>query len=138
MVSEAKMSSCCFNYLTIVSENATEMTSLINDRLKNKNPRTGQPGIFHTNIDVIKQGAKGIKCMIMNYDQPNFVWLYQLVTDYPECRIWNNWHTEGGLHGVWIGHYQVETSKPEIRNIQWQELTNGEKNYYFLAKIPDV
>ena len=62
---------------------------------------------------------------------PDFEWLSNLLTKYPDCWIKNEWDEEGGMAGVWVGFVDKNNSKI-IKQMDWVDLCFEERYYWFL------
>lgn len=67
------------------------------------------------------------RCIIFSYDFRNFPineYLEELLIAYPQCWIKNEFRTEIGHCGMWIGRFRGE--EPDIQELSWRELNDEE------------
>ena len=65
--------------------------------------------------------------IIFSYDYRNFpnnTYLEELLVNYPQCWIKNEYTTETGQCGMWIGRFRGE--EPDIQEFSWTELMEEE------------
>jgi|LauGreDrversion4_2_1035121.scaffolds.fasta_scaffold459740_2 hypothetical protein len=125
------MSKSCFNYITIICDCEVELNNFIVDELKYKDEESGED-IFYEEINVIKRGKKGIVFEISSMIKPDLQILHSLLKKHPKLWIKNEWNTEHGYAGVWIGCYNSD--KMDIVHFHWKDSSIG-KNSYFLDEV---
>lgn len=110
----------CWNHLTITCDNPDELTDLIISEIKD-----------HHQCSIKKRGEKGVIMNIWSPNAPDFEWLSDLLTKYPDCWIKNEWDEEGGMAGVWVGFVDKNNNKI-IKQMDWADLCLEERYYWFL------
>lgn len=70
---------------------------------------------------------RSARCIVFSYEFRNFPitqYLEELLVTYPQCWIKNEFRTELGHCGLWIGRFIGE--EPDIQEVTWRELTDEE------------
>ena len=65
--------------------------------------------------------------IVFSYEYRNYPitqYLEELLVKYPQCWIKNEYHTETGHCGMWIGRFRGD--EPEIQEFSWTELMDEE------------
>jgi len=119
------MSKSCFNYITIICDCELELNTFIADELKYE--ECGEY-IFYEEIKIIKKGKKGIVFEITTMIKPYLQTLHSLLKKYQKLWIKNEWSTEDGYSGIWIGCYNSD--KIDIVHFHWNDLSIGKKSYF--------
>ena len=99
----------CMNYLTIIS-------AADDDILRE---------LKHIpDLQIVKHGDKGMQVRFKSESKPDFDWLQSLNK---RCVWWikDEWISENGLAGVWIGNGN------EIKNYEWDDLSLEELHEIF-------
>ena len=125
------MSTDCINKMTIVciNEDVTgELKNLIQNELQYKQ---NNQYVYDNKIIILKKGKRGIQFNLWSPWSPNFDWLESLIRKYPNCWIKNEWSTDHGLSGLWLGF--IDTNKKVfIKDITWDDLSAEDKAYLFM------
>jgi hypothetical protein len=66
-------------------------------------------------------------------NQPVDFYLEELARNYPECWIKDEWHTEVGWCGFWIGHVKADGTL-SVQRHEWEELGWEEAHYWGAEK----
>jgi hypothetical protein len=103
----------CINHLTIISLSESDISKIMESDIK----------ILNVTIDKIAK--KGIRFHFKTEWKPNYQWLELLRNKYPSIWIKNDWISEDGNAGVWIGH------KKNIKLVEWDDLSIEDEYYYF-------
>ena len=70
----------------------------------------------------IRQHKPNYLTLTYNFrNEPCYDYLSELLQVYPACWMKNEFHSEEGLCGVWIG--QMENNVPKIQEHSWRELS---------------
>jgi len=102
----------CINYLTITSTSESDITEIESD-------------IKMINANVNKMTKKGICFYFKTAWKPDYLWLESLHKKYPSSWIKNEWISEDGKAGVWIG------SKTDVKSMEWDDLSVEDEYHYF-------
>ena len=120
----------CTNYMTIVCMNedvSGDLQKLIVNELQYNKEGSY---FFDDNIQIHKQGKRGICFELYSQYTPNYEWLESLLHKYPNCWIKNEWSSENGFTGVFIGF--IDTNKKMvIKHMSWDDFSIDEQNYLF-------
>jgi hypothetical protein len=103
----------CINHLTIVSKSESDIIEIIESDIK----------MIQANVD--KQTKKGIRFHFKTAWKPDYLWLESLNKKYPNSWIKNEWISEDGEAGVWIGH------QANVKSMEWQDLSLEDDYYHF-------
>jgi hypothetical protein len=110
----------CWNYITIEShDNPKQLHDLIENEFAN------------SKIDIKKKGPRGIILLLLSKWTPDFDWLQNLVTRYPDCWIKNEWSEEGGTSGVWVGGRLFKDKRSVIKTLEWDDICIEGSSVYF-------
>ena len=94
----------------------------ITHSLDHDSPR---PYIFKTkNVERILRTPHHLAYRLLFRNEPIYEQLELLLNKYSKCWIKNDYATENGECGLWIGRFQ--DGKPQIHTREWQELTAEE------------
>jgi len=102
------------NYLIL--QDTTEECKLIADHFFGKE-----------HIEVRHRSERYLVCTFHYRNRPIFQYFKEMLTKYPMCWIKNEYSTEDGDCGIWIGRYQ--NGELEIQEVEWQELTMEEVSF---------
>ena len=103
----------CTNHITITSESDTDITEIRENEIK------------HMNITIQQSAQKGIRFVITTAWKPNYLWMELIRIQYPSCWIKNEWISEDGTAGIWIGN------KDAIKSLEWNDLSIEDEYYIF-------
>ena len=103
----------CTNHIIITSVSESDMKEIVESEMK------------HMYIAVKQSSAKGIRFVITTAWTPNYSWMESIRTRYPSCWIKNEWVSEDGTAGVWIGN------KDEVKSLEWLDLSIEDEYYIF-------
>lgn len=118
----------CDNIITITIKNSDELYRLIDDEFGhflNKNYTSNDNEKFY----IYRSGDYGINFKLRSDWVADFIWLEGLITKYPEIWIKNNWLSEDGSAGIWIG--TMRNGEKEIKRLDWQDMSLEEEMYTF-------
>lgn len=79
---------------------------------------------FFGNAEVTHRSERYI---VFSYEYRNYPiteYLEELLVKYPQCWIKNEFHTETGHCGMWIGRFRGD--EPDIQEFSWTELMDEE------------
>jgi hypothetical protein len=103
----------CTNHITITSESDIDIAVIHEVEMKSMSI-------------TIKQSSKnGIRFVITTAWTPNYSWMESIRARYPSCWIKNEWISEDGTAGVWIGN------KDEVKSLEWLDLSIEDEYYIF-------
>lgn len=118
----------CYNTMIITHTNSEELDELINTEFSQfltKNYTSNDNDKFY----IYRRGDYGISFKLWSAWHANFEWLDGLVTKYPNAWIKNNWLSEDGSAGVWIG--TMRKGQKEINRLEWVDMSLEEEMYTF-------
>jgi hypothetical protein len=121
----------CWNHITITCEDQNQLKRLVKNELQEMSE--DKTFVYHETIEMIKRGVNGIIFRKWSPWNPNYEWLEELLTKYPECWIKNEWDEEGGMAGVWVG-FTNENGEKMIKQMTWDDLCIEAKHYLFLEE----
>ena len=105
----------CVNHLTITSPSEQDIHSLLQNELP------------HATINL--HGKKGVRVNYSTAWKPDFPWLASLLETYPSCWIKNEWISEDGSAGVWVG------DKNGSKFMEWDDLSLEDEYHHFQPVI---
>jgi hypothetical protein len=76
-------------------------------------------------VEINQIGNRGFRCTIKTAWKPDYEWLESLHKKYPSIWIKNEWISEDGKAGVWIG------CKTDIKSMEWDDLSIDDEYYHF-------
>ena len=100
----------CVNHLTITSTSETDLKEIMESDMS---------------IVIDKRGKNGIRFHYTSSWEPDYSWLESVSKKYPSCWIKNEWISEEGKAGVWIG------CKNNIKWMEWDDLSIEDEYYMF-------
>lgn len=104
----------CFNYLTITSTSESDIVDILQEFYKEI------PNI------IIKENSKfGIRFSFITAWKPDIQFIEMLVNKYSLVWIKNEWISEDGTSGIWVG------KKNNIKSMDWQDLSIEDENFFF-------
>ena len=103
----------CTNLITIVSTAESDMKEIVETEMKNMY------------ITVHQSSKRGIRFDVTTAWKPNHAWLESLRVRYPSCWIKNEWISEDGTAGIWIG------CEHNIKCLEWDDLSIEDEYYIF-------
>jgi len=74
---------------------------------------------------VQQSGKNGMRFYYLTAWLPNYAWLESIAKKYPSCWIKDEWISEDGKAGVWIGHNN------NIKRLEWDDLSIEDEHYMF-------
>lgn len=75
---------------------------------------------------VKQSGKNGMRFYYSTAWLPDYVWLESMTKKYPLCWIKDEWISEDGKAGVWIGYNN------NIKRLEWDDLSIEDEHYMFL------
>ena len=101
----------CVNHITI--KYPSELKELVKSDIKN------------VMEDVEKSGKNGVRFNYITAWIPDYTWLESIANKYPSCWIKDEWISEDGKAGVWIGYNN------SIKRLEWDDLSIEDEHYMF-------
>ena len=74
---------------------------------------------------ITQSGKNGIRFHCTTAWIPDYVWLETMTKKYPSCWIKDEWISEDGKAGVWIGYNNI------IKRLEWDDLSIEDEYYMF-------
>jgi len=109
----------CSNHVTITSTYETDITDILQEFYKEI------PNI------IVKQTSKlGIRLEFITDWRPNIQFIDAIVRKYPLSWIKNQWISEDGKSGIWVGN------KNNIKYLDWDDLSIDGEHFFFQENIP--
>jgi hypothetical protein len=105
----------CINHLTITSPSEQDIHTLLQKELP------------HVTINL--HGKKGVRVKYSTAWKPDYPWLSSLLEKYPSCWIKNEWISEDGSAGVWVG------DKNGSKFMEWNDLSLEDEYHHFQPVI---
>ena len=105
----------CLNHITITSNDPLVITTI----------RT----LVVSSATIHKCGKKAIRFTYSTVTVPDKDWMNSIVTTY-SCWLKNEWITEDGKAGVWIGT-SLSGYDIEIKQLEWDDVSVEEELYFF-------
>jgi len=109
----------CSNHVTITSTNDADINYILQE--------------FHNNIpniSVTQTGKLGIRLEFITDWRPNIQFIDAIVRKYPLSWIKNQWISEDGKSGIWVGN------KNNIKYLDWDDLSIDGEHFFFQENIP--
>ena len=106
----------CINHLTITSPSEQDIHTILQNELPP-----------HVTINL--HGKKGIRVKYSTAWKPDYPWLSSLLEKYPSCWIKNEWISEDGSAGVWVG------DKHGSKFMEWDDLSLEDEYHHFQPVI---
>jgi hypothetical protein len=104
----------CSNRLTITSTCETDIVNILQD-FSNKIP----------NVNVTQSNKLGVMLDFITAWKPDIQFIDAIVAKYPFSWIKNEWISEDGKAGVWVGNAN------NIKYMEWDDLSIEDINFYF-------
>ena len=104
----------CYNRLTITSTCDTDMASMLQEIHKEI-----------PNVYIIQQSTHGLRVQYNTAWTCNFHFTETLSQNYPFAWIKNEWISEDGTSGIWIG------KKNCIKTMEWEDLSIEAEHFFF-------
>jgi len=104
----------CYNRLTITSTSDTDIESILQYITKEI-----------PNVVVTQHSKFGLRLHYYTEWTCNFHFTELLLQNYPYAWIKNEWISEDGISGIWIG------KQNNIKTVEWEDLSIDEEHYYF-------
>jgi hypothetical protein len=104
----------CSNCLTITSTSEIDIVYILQE--------------IHKEIPniILNQNSKlGIRFNYITAWKPNFQFIEMLVDKYPMAWVKNEWISEDGTSGIWVG------KKNSIKSMDWEDLSIEAENFFF-------
>ena len=79
------------------------------------------------NVDVGHREPNYLACSMIFRNDTIYEQMEMLLNKYPKCWFKNEYETETGNCGMWIGRYR--NGKPEIQTLEWKELAIEELHH---------
>jgi hypothetical protein len=77
------------------------------------------------NVTILQRSKGGIRIEYMTAWEPNVSFLEKIMNCYPLSWVKNEWISEDGTSGIFIGN------KNNIKSIKWDDLSIDEENHFF-------
>ena len=109
----------CSNHVTITSTNDADINYILQE--------------FHNNIpniSVTQTGKLGIRLEYITDWRPNIQFIDAIVRKYPLSWIKNQWISEDGKSGIWVGN------KNNIKHLDWDDISIDGEHFFFQENIP--
>ena len=104
----------CSNHVTITSTYETDITDILQEFYKEI------PNI------IVKQTSKlGIRLEFITAWKPDIQFIDTLINKYPLSWIKNEWISEDGKCGIWVGN------KNNIKFMDWEDLSIEDEQHFF-------
>ena len=104
----------CSNRVTITSTNEEDIFFIV-EEINKKIP----------NVHIIQHSKRGLRVHYITAWTPNFHFTETLVEKYPFVWIKNEWLSEDGSSGVWIG------KKNDIKSLVWEDMSVDAEHFFF-------
>jgi hypothetical protein len=82
----------CTNHITITSIVESDITNIYTFEI---------PSLYEVTIH--KRGKNGIRFTTITGWSPDYQWIESLIKKYPMCWVKNEWISEDGSAGIWVG-----------------------------------
>ena len=118
----------CYNKIIIANNNSQELNLLVDNEFGHfltENYTSNDNDKFY----IYRQGEYGISLKLWSSCTANFEWLEGLLDKYPDVWVKNNWLSEDGSAGIWIG--SMRTGQKEIKRLEWHDLSLEEEMCVF-------
>ena len=104
----------CYNRVTITSTNENDITYILQE----------------INVEIpdviVKQSSKlGIRIEFITAWKPDIQFIDTLINKYPLSWIKNEWISEDGKCGIWVGN------KNNIKFMDWEDLSIEDEHHFF-------
>ena len=106
----------CKNHITITSKDPMVITTI-------------QTYVV-SSATIHKCGQKAIRFTYSTANVPDVDWMNSILTTYT-CWLKNEWIAEDGKAGVWIGTSMSGTKEKHSKQLEWDDLSVEEENYFF-------
>ena len=104
----------CSNRVTITSTNESDITDILQKFYK------------HIPNVIVNQSSKlGIRIEFITAWKPDIQFIDEIVNKYPLSWIKNEWISEDGKSGIWVGN------KTNIKFMDWDDLSIEEEHFFF-------
>jgi len=103
----------CNNRITITSPVETDIITILDDI------------IDIPNTTVHQSGKNGMRCTIITGWAPDYQWIEELIKKYPSCWVKNEWLSEDGQAGIWVGDCNKHST------FEWIDLSIEDDIYLF-------
>ena len=104
----------CSNRVTITSTCENDIVCILQE-IKKEVPH----------VCVTQQSKLGLRLQYITAWSPNIHFFETMVNCYPFVRVKNEWISEDGTAGIWIG------VKQEKKTLEWEDLSIEEESFYF-------
>ena len=76
-------------------------------------------------VSIKQSGKNGMRFHYVTPWTPDDTWLKSMTSKYPSCWIKNEWISEDGTAGVWVGYNNT------IKSLEWDDLSIEDEHYMF-------
>ncbi len=104
----------CYNRVTITSTCDTDIVSMLQE-IQKEIPR----------VHIIQQTKHGLRVQYNTAWTCHFHFTELLLEHYPFAWIKNEWISEDGASGIWIGKHK------NIKTMEWEDLSIDEEHFFF-------
>ena len=114
----------CYNTIVITNKDSNELIQLVHTEFGHfltENYTSNDNEKFY----IYRMGEYGINFKMWSPWIADFEWLEGLLDRYPDVWIKNNWLSEDGSAGVWIG--TMRNGEKEIKRLDWQDMSLEEE-----------
>lgn len=80
--------------------------------------------------EILRKGTRGIVVKTITCLKVDFEWIEKIFDTYEKCWIRIDWNEEGGIAGVWVGHYE-DCGIKVINKMKWNDLSFQEMALLF-------
>jgi hypothetical protein len=77
------------------------------------------------NVTILQKSKRGIRIEYRSAWEPNVSFLEKIMNHYPLSWVKNEWISEDGTSGIFIGN------KNNIKSMKWDDLSIDEENHFF-------
>lgn len=103
----------CSNRVTITSTCDTDMESILQE-MKDI-----------PNVLITQRSKFGVRLQYITAWTPNILFFETVLNHYPFVRVKNEWISEDGTSGIWIG------TQNNIKYMEWHDLSIEEEQFFF-------
>ena len=104
----------CYNRVTITSTNENDITYILQEI------NVEIPDVIITQISKL-----GVRLEFITAWKPDIQFIDTLINKYPLSWIKNEWISEDGKCGIWVGN------KNNIKFMDWEDLSNEDEHHFF-------
>lgn len=92
---------------------------------------------YHPYNRITRMCKRGIILKTWTPNQPDYIFLEDLLEKYKEVHIKNIWTEEGGYGGAWVGSFDYKKGETKIQNFKWDELCIEGYNYHYSEEVTE-